>query len=190
MCRHHRRFGFPRPARGPQRHRAGVRTGQHHHCDDRETACAGYEDGQARDRRRLPRGAHPAARSERRPAHAREPRHVHDQLSGSPELRFLGGDGSPLDLPIREVDIPGPPTGVTLKPGTAAFAGVQWTLGDKADPDALVANNFELTPPGTAGTITVDLIGTDGQKVPVPQFPIKSVRVGTLQPAPQSVLVF
>ncbi|QRP49518.1 DUF4232 domain-containing protein [Amycolatopsis sp. FDAARGOS 1241] len=111
-------------------------------------------------------------------------------VSGSPELRFLGGDGSPLDLPIRKVDIPGPPTGVTLKPGTAAFAGVKWTLGDKADPDALVANNFELTPPGATGTITVDLVGTDGQPVQVPQFPIKSVQVGTLQPARQGVLVF
>ncbi|MEW2499785.1 DUF4232 domain-containing protein [Amycolatopsis sp. CA-161197] len=111
-------------------------------------------------------------------------------LKGWPKLRFLGADGSPLGFPIHDVEIPGAATAVTLKPGTTAFAGVKWTLGDKADPDAFVASNFEATPPGTTGTTNIDLIGLDGQTVQVPQFPIKSVEVGTLQPAAQGVLVF
>ncbi|WP_326836104.1 DUF4232 domain-containing protein [Amycolatopsis rhabdoformis] len=111
-------------------------------------------------------------------------------LNGSPKLRFLGADGSPLTFPIRNVDIPGPATSVTLKPGTTAFAGVKWTLGDKADSDAFVASSFEVTPPGTTGTANIDLIGLDGHTVQVPEFPIKSVEVGTLQPAAQGVLVF
>ncbi|MEU4672324.1 DUF4232 domain-containing protein [Amycolatopsis sp. NPDC023774] len=111
-------------------------------------------------------------------------------LKGWPKLRFLGADGSPLDFPIHEVEIPGAAIPVTLKPGTTAFAGVKWTLGDKADSDAFVASNFEATPPGATGTTNIDLIGLDGQTVQVPQFPIKSVEVGTLQPAAQGVLVF
>jgi hypothetical protein len=105
-------------------------------------------------------------------------------------MRFLGADNSPLDVPIKNVEIPGEGPSITLPPGTNAFAGVKWEIGDKADTATRVATGIEMTPPGGTGSTFVDVIGLDGQPAQYAEFPIRSVKVGTLQPAAQGVLVF
>lgn len=111
-------------------------------------------------------------------------------IQGWPALQFLAADNSPLKVPTQNVDIPGAGPSITLRPGTNAFAGVKWETGDKASTDTFVATTLKLTPPhGTSATV-VDVIGTDGKKVGYPEFDVTSVKVGTLQPSTQGVLVF
>ncbi|MEV6902414.1 DUF4232 domain-containing protein [Amycolatopsis sp. NPDC051372] len=111
-------------------------------------------------------------------------------IQGWPTLQFLAADNSPLEVPTRNVDIPGAGPSITLRPGTNAFAGVKWETGDKGSTDTFVATTLKLTPPhGTSATV-VDVIGTDGKKVGYPELDVTSVKVGTLQPSTQGVLVF
>lgn len=111
-------------------------------------------------------------------------------IQGCETLKWLGADNSPLPVPTHDVEVPGAGPSITLRPGTAAFAGVQYTLGDKANTNTFVATTVQLTPPHGTGVTTVDITGTDGQPVQAPEFDITSVKLGTLQPATQGVLVF
>ncbi|MEU4667189.1 DUF4232 domain-containing protein [Amycolatopsis sp. NPDC023774] len=111
-------------------------------------------------------------------------------IQGWPALQFLAADNSPLKVPTQNVDIPGAGPSITLRPGTNAFAGVKWETGDKGSTDTFVATTLKLTPPhGTSATV-VDVIGTDGKKAGYSEFDLTSVKVGTLQPSTQGVLVF
>ncbi|MGP4016847.1 DUF4232 domain-containing protein [Saccharopolyspora sp. 5N708] len=107
-------------------------------------------------------------------------------LDGWVDLVATNMAGEPLtDIPTEKVEMPGAPVEINLDPGEAAFAGVHLELGDKADADTFVATGFTATPPGTAGSTNADIIGIgDGQYT---EFPIKSIQIGTLQPAAQGV---
>ncbi|WP_326565797.1 DUF4232 domain-containing protein [Amycolatopsis rhabdoformis] len=111
-------------------------------------------------------------------------------IQGWPTLRFLAADNSPLKVPTQNVDIPGAGPSITLRPGTNAFAGVKWETGDKGSTDTFVSTTLELTPPHATTSTVVDVIGTDGKKVAYPELDLTSVKVGTLQPSTQGVLVF
>ncbi|HWC83051.1 MAG TPA: DUF4232 domain-containing protein [Pseudonocardiaceae bacterium] len=107
-------------------------------------------------------------------------------LDGFPQLGFLAADNHALDVPTQQVDEPGPATSVTLQPGETAFAGVKLISGDKDDPSTQVATTTTLTVPGAAPT-NVTLTGDDGQPIGYPELDLKSVQVGSFQPAAQGV---
>jgi hypothetical protein len=67
---------------------------------------------------------------------------------------------------------------------------VTWVPGDKAETTTYVATTVRLTPPGTATPVVVSVIGTDGRVSGYPELDLKSVKVGTWQPASQGVLAF
>jgi hypothetical protein len=94
------------------------------------------------------------------------------------------------DVPKENVEVPGEPVDISLAPGESAFAGVRIELGDKTDPNTMVATGFEANPPGTEGTTVAEVIGTEGTSPQYFEFPIKSMQVGSLQPAAQGVTVF
>jgi uncharacterized protein DUF4232 len=113
------------------------------------------------------------------------------ELNGYVDLVPTNMKGDQLhDVPKENVAVPGEPVDISLAPGESAFAGVRIELGDKADPNTMVATGFEAKLPGTAGTTSAEVIGTEGTSPQYFEFPIKSMQVGSLQPAAQGVTVF
>lgn len=111
-------------------------------------------------------------------------------IDGSPTLTFLNAANETLSVPVHNVNIPGAATSITLAPGENAFAGVKWTDGDKASVSTFVATTLKVTPPGSTAPVVANVIGTSGKKQTYYEFDITSVKVGTLQPTTQGVLVF
>ncbi|HEX5121541.1 MAG TPA: DUF4232 domain-containing protein [Pseudonocardiaceae bacterium] len=111
-------------------------------------------------------------------------------VQGWPTLRFYNSADESLAVPVRKVDVPGAGPKITIGPGETAFAGVRWTVGDRADPKTFVATTLRLTPPGGSQQVTVNVIGTDGQIAEFPELDLTTAEIGTLQPSSQGVLVF
>jgi hypothetical protein len=101
-------------------------------------------------------------------------------------LSFLNAANGSLPVPVQKVNQPGAATPITLQPGQSAFAGVRLILGDKAATDTFVATTTNLTLPG-APAVVVNLIDDNGHATPYPELDLKSVQVGTFQPAMQGV---
>jgi hypothetical protein len=112
------------------------------------------------------------------------------RVQGWPVVAFYNAADEPVAVPIRKVSVPGAGPSVTVGPGETAFAGLRWTVGDKADPKTFVATTLTLTPPGTTGAVTVHVIGSDGTEEDAPEFDVRTAEVGTVQPSSQGVLVF
>ncbi|MBB5154558.1 DUF4232 domain-containing protein [Saccharopolyspora phatthalungensis] len=103
----------------------------------------------------------------------------------------MAGTSRP-DVPSEQVEVPGAPTEISLASGETAFAGVRLELGDKADDHTVVTTGFRAHLPGAEGTVNADIIGTGGSAYGAgyPEFPIKSMQVGSLQPSAQGVTAF
>ncbi|MFB7669542.1 DUF4232 domain-containing protein [Kitasatospora sp. NPDC056138] len=101
----------------------------------------------------------------------------------------LLADNSRVDVATARVPYPGPPVQVVLKPGTTAFSGLSFSTCDKADPKCTVLAGLVVTPPDETTQLTAQVLGVDGQ--PVPQLPVSAagLRVGSLQPSNQGVLL-
>lgn len=111
-------------------------------------------------------------------------------IKGWPAMEFLDAANGTLPVPVRQVAVPGAGPSIRLAPGRTAFAGVTWVPGDKADTATYVATTIRLTPPGTSTSVVVSVIGTDGRVNGYPELDLRSVEVGTWQPASQGVLAF
>ncbi|HEY3606626.1 MAG TPA: DUF4232 domain-containing protein [Pseudonocardiaceae bacterium] len=111
-------------------------------------------------------------------------------VQGWPAMKFLDAADGTLPVPVQRVAVPGAGPSIRLAPGRTAFAGVTWVPGDKAETTTYVATTVRLTPPGTAAPVVVSVIGTDGRVSGYPELDLKSVKVGTWQPASQGVLAF
>jgi hypothetical protein len=107
-------------------------------------------------------------------------------INGSPEFTFFGADNSKLPVPVQKVNQPGAASPITLQAGQSAFAGVKLVIGDKAASNTYVATTTKVAVPGTA-TVVVSLIGDNGKAAGYPELALKSVQVGTFQPAMQGV---
>ncbi len=112
------------------------------------------------------------------------------RVQGWPVVRFYNAADAAVAVPVRKVSVPGAGPSVTVDPGETAFAGLQWTVGDKADPKTFVATTLTVTPPGTTGAVTVHVIGSDGDEEDAPEFDVRTAEIGTVQPSSQGVLVF
>ncbi|MEV0705249.1 DUF4232 domain-containing protein [Saccharopolyspora sp. NPDC050389] len=115
-------------------------------------------------------------------------------LNGWPTVTPLDMSNSTGDVPTQQVEIPGGPTEFSLDPGETGFAGVLIEFGDKGDSNTFVATGFQVGVPGASDAVNTNIIGTDGTSSEngglYAEFPIKSMKVGTLQPAAQGVTVF
>src|SRR5207244_395996 len=69
-------------------------------------------------------------------------------VKGWVDLRLQLADGN-TNGEVRKVNQPGPPTSITLRPWTTAFAGVKWTPCDKADEDCIVGTGFSAAATGS-----------------------------------------
>lgn len=112
------------------------------------------------------------------------------RVRGWPVVAFYNAADKPVAVPVRKVSVPGAGPPVTIGPGETAFAGLRWTVGAKADPKTFVATTLTMTPPGTAGAVTVHVIDSNGAEEDAPEFDVTAAEVGTVQPSSQGVLVF
>ena len=111
------------------------------------------------------------------------------ELGGWVDLTPTNAKGEPTDVPTQNVEVPGPPEHLTLESGKTAFAGVQTEQGSKADGDAKVATGFTAKPSNMDGEVNANVINTHGSNDEPVELPIKSLKVGTLQPTSQGVLL-
>lgn len=111
-------------------------------------------------------------------------------VQGWATLQFLNAANQTVAVPLRKVAVPGAGPSITIGPGQTAFAGVRWTVGDKADPKTFVATTLRLMPPGGTGWANVNVIGVNGDEDGYPEFDLTGAEIGTLQPSSQGVLVF
>jgi hypothetical protein len=93
-------------------------------------------------------------------------------------------------VPVKtgQVNQPGKPVKITLKPGGGAFAGIKWTACDKGDSSC-----------GAGNTLRFNLeASTDGDVAQLEDFPkpetsditMKSLQIGSLQPSNQGVVAW
>ncbi|MEV6212939.1 DUF4232 domain-containing protein [Kitasatospora sp. NPDC051914] len=101
----------------------------------------------------------------------------------------LLADNSRLDVTTARVAQPGPPTQITLKPGTTAFSGLTWAPCDKSDTNCRVLSGLVVTPPDETTQLTATVLGTDGKTVPQLTVSATGLKTGTLQPSNQGVLL-
>ncbi|MFC0434840.1 DUF4232 domain-containing protein [Kutzneria buriramensis] len=107
-------------------------------------------------------------------------------VNGWPALSFLNAANGSLAVPVNKVNQPGAASPITLQPGQSAFAGVKLIPGDKGANDTFVATTTNLALPG-APAVVVNLIDDNGHASEYPELDLKSVQVGTFQPAMQGV---
>ncbi|MER5393873.1 DUF4232 domain-containing protein [Saccharopolyspora sp. NPDC002686] len=110
-------------------------------------------------------------------------------VNGYPTLVGTDMSGADIDVQAKQVDVPGAPTSFEVAPGQTAFAGVKIETGDKGDSDVKVATGFKVGLPGSPGAVDAEVV-TDPSAGGYPEYPIKSIEVGSLQPAAQGVTVF
>lgn len=110
------------------------------------------------------------------------------EVDGWPNVVGQNMKGDPLtEVPTATVEVPGAPTATTLEPGETAFAGLHAELGDKSDPNTYVASGFTAYLPDIGGGINADP-RTDPTGEESFALPVKSLRIGSLQPSSQGVV--
>ena len=93
-----------------------------------------------------------------------------------------------IDVPQELVNQPGRPVTVNLKPGTSAFAGIKWTVCDKADSGCRVGNSMRYNLQSSGHGEVAELEG-----FPRPEkndITMSSIQIGTLQPSRQGVVAW
>ncbi|MDH6126469.1 DUF4232 domain-containing protein [Kitasatospora sp. GP82] len=101
----------------------------------------------------------------------------------------LLADNSRVELATTRVPYPGKPTRIALKPGTTAFSGLSWSACDKADASCKVLAGLVVTPPDETTQLTAKVLGVNGKEVPQLLVSAAGLRVGSLQPSNQGVLL-
>jgi hypothetical protein len=80
------------------------------------------------------------------------------QVRGHATISLVNPADEAVDVPTRNTDQPGPPVPVILRPGGAAFAGINWVSCDKEAATCGVGNTLRISlGPATDGpAATVD----------------------------------
>ncbi|MBM2617047.1 DUF4232 domain-containing protein [Actinoplanes sp. LDG1-06] len=109
-------------------------------------------------------------------------------VNGRAAISLRNAADEVVDVPTKEVNQPGAAVPIMLKSGSSAFQGIKWTPCDKGD-----------TTCGAGNTLSFNLqASTDGPAAKLINFPapeksnitMKSLQVGTLQPATQGVVAW
>jgi hypothetical protein len=109
---------------------------------------------------------------------------VHGWLS----ITLINAANQPAGVPSRTVEEPGPPEDIEIKPGTTAFAGIKWTTCDKADTTCGVGNTIRYSLTKTTNGPVAKLDGFPSAETS--GITMKSLQIGTLQPATQGVVAW
>jgi hypothetical protein len=93
-----------------------------------------------------------------------------------------------IDIPQELVNQPGKPVTVNLKPGTSAFAGIKWTVCDKADSDCRAGNSMRYNLQSSGKGKVAELEGFPPAEANA--ITMSSLQIGTLQPSRQGVVAW
>ena len=110
------------------------------------------------------------------------------KVRGHFAMLLVNAADEPVDVPREDVDEPGKAVTVVVKPGRSAFAGIKWTVCDKAASDCGVGNSMRYNLQKS----------TDGRAAELIDFPtadnnalvMSSLQIGTLQPSSQGVVAW
>ncbi|MBU2663427.1 DUF4232 domain-containing protein [Actinoplanes bogorensis] len=109
-------------------------------------------------------------------------------VNGRASISLRNAADEVVDVPTKEVNQPGKAIPIMLKSGSSAFEGIKWVPCDKGDATC-----------GAGNTLSFNLqASTDGPPAKLIDFPapeksaitMKSLQVGTLQPATQGVVAW
>jgi hypothetical protein len=92
------------------------------------------------------------------------------------------------DVPLELVDQPGKAVTINLKPRTGAFAGIKWTVCDKADSDCRVGNSMRYNLHSSGNGKFAELEGFPSAEKNA--ITMSSLQIGTLQPSRQGVVAW
>ncbi|MDH6132161.1 hypothetical protein P3T37_001546 [Kitasatospora sp. MAA4] len=100
----------------------------------------------------------------------------------------LLADNSRVTVPTTRSPYPGPPSLITLKPGTTAFSGLKWSTCDKGDVSCKVLAGVVVTPPDETTQLTANVLGLDGAMLPQLLVSSAGFIEGSLQPSNEGVV--
>lgn len=109
-------------------------------------------------------------------------------LEGRAIISLSNAAGETVDVPTEEVDQPGEPVAITLRPGRSAFQGIKWTPCDKGSSTCPAGNGLRFNVQASTDGPPADLDG-----FPAPEktdITMKSLQLGTLQPLTQGVVAW
>jgi hypothetical protein len=92
------------------------------------------------------------------------------------------------DVPLEMVDQPGKAVTINLKPRTSAFAGIKWTVCDKAALDCRVGNSMRYNLQSSGNGKFAELEGFPPAEANA--IAMSSLQIGTLQPSRQGVVAW
>ena len=93
-----------------------------------------------------------------------------------------------VNVPTKDVAEPGESVPADLAPGTGAFAGIKWTICDKAATDCPTGNTIKVGLAKGGPLVVATLEGFPTRSSPAITF--KSLQVGTVQPSNQGVVAW
>ncbi|MEU8658550.1 DUF4232 domain-containing protein [Actinoplanes philippinensis] len=109
-------------------------------------------------------------------------------LRGWLTITLVNAADEAVDVPTETVPEPGPEVDVDLKPGTTGFAGIKWTTCDKSETSCGAGNTirFNLTKSTTGPAAKLDGFPAATKS----DITMKSLQIGSLQPATQGVVAW
>ncbi|MDY7090721.1 MAG: DUF4232 domain-containing protein, partial [Actinomycetota bacterium] len=109
-------------------------------------------------------------------------------VDGRASISLRNAADEVVDVPVTQVNQPGSAAPIVLKPGTSAFEGIKWVPCDKDDVNCGAGNTLSFNLQASTDGPAADLVG-----FPAPEkhnITMKSLQVGTLQPATQGVVAW
>lgn len=109
-------------------------------------------------------------------------------VGGWPVITLVNAADEAVDVPTKKVAEPGESVPADLAPGTGAFAGIKWTICDKATADCPTGNTVKVGFAKGGPLVAATLEG-----FPNPErsgITFKSLQVGTVQPSNQGVVAW
>jgi hypothetical protein len=109
-------------------------------------------------------------------------------VGGWPVIKLVNAADEAVTVPTKDVAQPGESVPADLAPGTGAFAGIKWTICDKAAADCPTGNTIKvgLAKGGVLVAATLEGFPNPEQS----DITFKSLQVGTIQPSNQGVVAW
>ncbi|GAA1279618.1 hypothetical protein GCM10009658_21960 [Planotetraspora silvatica] len=109
-------------------------------------------------------------------------------VDGWPVITLANAADEAVTVPSKNVAEPGKPVPVDLAPGRGVFAGIKWTICDKAAADCPTGNTIKVGLAKGGPLVVATLEGFPNSEQS--GITVKSLQVGTLQPSNQGVVAW
>jgi uncharacterized protein DUF4232 len=109
-------------------------------------------------------------------------------VEGRAMIWLTNAAGEVVNVPAKQVNEPGEAVAITLRPGRSAFQGIKWVPCDKGNETCPTGNGLGFSVNGTTGGPGAKL--SDFPRPESSSITMKSLRIGTLQPATQGVVAW